>query len=470
MILLNIASVTTLAMFAPNSISLVLLISIALVTFLLASLDKYHLWSDISGLVMMLSVARLVNDRYLLTASAFIATAYNILLALRFRSETNRWLSTILWLFLPIALGAYNNWPTEFYAWLYVLVMFALIVSRAIARGVGFASAKIPLAAYTRSASLSYVFGYSTAGILAIIISLTSSDSQLHTTAILSVIGLSSLILSLAVEKKSTIMVVQPFVWQMALFSLLRPTDSSTLINMTFLLSSLMAIGFYLIGKIGIKADENEKYLPSEFRPTSMITAFITPASFLVITNTYWMMPVGLFVASVMIFDYVKYLDQSYKEMSVGLMVASIMWLMYFFGVREVQAYTHVVALMFAGFAYWRSIIKDNVQTDNYLYLMLAIATIPLAIQLLTGSKGGVYGWWLVLQQVVFMLAGMMIGKKFVTLWGLYVAIGVVLYQLRNLGWAALTVLAVFIIGVAIQQLQKYNINDNNKRTDDEGK
>lgn len=39
--------------------------------------------------------------------------------------------------------------------------------------------------------------------------------------------------------------------------------------------------------------------------------------------------------------------------------------------------------------------------------------------------------------------------------WGLYVAVASVLYQLRNLGWAALTVLAMFIIGIAMYQLQK---------------
>jgi hypothetical protein len=38
-------------------------------------------------------------------------------------------------------------------------------------------------------------------------------------------------------------------------------------------------------------------------------------------------------------------------------------------------------------------------------------------------------------------------------MWGLYVALGAVLYQLRNLGWAALSFLALFVIGMAIYRL-----------------
>jgi hypothetical protein len=42
-----------------------------------------------------------------------------------------------------------------------------------------------------------------------------------------------------------------------------------------------------------------------------------------------------------------------------------------------------------------------------------------------------------------------------VTFWGLYVALAAVLYQLRHLGWAALSFLALFIIGMAVYRLMK---------------
>jgi len=49
----------------------------------------------------------------------------------------------------------------------------------------------------------------------------------------------------------------------------------------------------------------------------------------------------------------------------------------------------------------------------------------------------------------------MSISKKIVTTWGLYAAVGAVLFQLRALGWAALSVLAIFLIGLAVYKIQK---------------
>jgi hypothetical protein len=88
---------------------------------------------------------------------------------------------------------------------------------------------------------------------------------------------------------------------------------------------------------------------------------------------------------------------------------------------------------------------------------MLVTATVPLTLQAVGSPAGGLYGWWLLLEQVGFIILGMSIAKKFVTKWGLYTAVGAVLYQLRDLGWAALTVLALFLIGLAVYKIQKNN-------------
>jgi hypothetical protein len=130
---------------------------------------------------------------------------------------------------------------------------------------------------------------------------------------------------------------------------------------------------------------------------------------------------------------------------------------MEFLGVRNPQAYSHVLVALFAVYAYWRHVRQEESKADEYIQLALATATIPLILQALTGAAGGLYGWWLLLEQIVIMLLGMTLNKRFMTMWGLYVALGAVLYQLRNLGWAALTVLALFIIGFAVRKLQKYN-------------
>jgi hypothetical protein len=86
---------------------------------------------------------------------------------------------------------------------------------------------------------------------------------------------------------------------------------------------------------------------------------------------------------------------------------------------------------------------------------MLSVATIPLAAQAMSGQAGGLYGVWLIGEQVAIMLLGMIMRDSFVVRWGLYVAIAAVLYQLRNLGWAMVAVLAIFLIGLALYRLQR---------------
>ncbi len=104
----------------------------------------------------------------------------------------------------------------------------------------------------------------------------------------------------------------------------------------------------------------------------------------------------------------------------------------------------------------WRFRRKERVQSDTYLWWALGTATVPVALQVVYGA-GTIYGWWLLLEEVAIMLLGMTIGRSFVTRWGLYTAVGVVLYQLRGLGYVALALLALFLLALAVYKIQKYN-------------
>ena len=167
-------------------------------------------------------------------------------------------------------------------------------------------------------------------------------------------------------------------------------------------------------------------------------------------------MPVGLLLAAVLVSYHVRHQIQQYRELSGGLVVIAIFWVMRFSGITTVQAYSHVLVALFALYAYWRHTRGEHTQSDYYLGVMLSVATIPLVFQAVSGEAGGLYGWWLLLEEIAFMIIGMAIGKRFLTKWGLYIAVGAVLYQLRNLGWAALTVLALFLIGLAVMKILKY--------------
>lgn len=433
---------------------------ISLVLLPLSFLDKNkHSWEIMSGIIVSLGVLRGWNNPVILMA-IMVALIFNILLSLRFRSEANRWLSTGLWLLLPIGLGGLttvNVWSNIIYAWAYMFVMLGLIISRMIARGVVFASGNIPLVAYARTTSQSYLYGYILAGCLSVAISLFSNQSQVHTTLILAVLGLIIAFLAWVVEKDVDLIALLPLLLQVMLISIIRPAKTGNSLVSFILLSSALATGCYVLTFV-LKESEKSKYLNINLtEQTSLTASLIAPGSFLYATNSLWAMPISLGVSGGLFLDYWYKATQAKREIAVGIITSAIMWMLYIFGIREVQAYSHILVLMFAGFAWWRSVLGDEKNSDGYIYFALLVATVPLIVQALSTEAGGVYGWWLLLEQVVFMIIGTLIHKRFVVLWGTYVAVGSVLYQLRHLGYAALAVLAIFVIGMAIYKLQRSN-------------
>lgn len=462
LLFVHIAIALVAALFVSSGLSILLISTIGLLILSLSFTDDSLVWGAFSGLVVSVSVMRCWTDP-LLSIALFISLGYSILLALRFRDETNRWLSTVLWLLVPVGLGGatfQNVWTPAQYAWSYVLVMIGLLVSRLIARGVVFVSGKIPIGSYAKTASYSYVFGYILAAILAVGVSLGSSTSQLHTSAILGVISLLLFGVAWFVERKATLIALQPLIWQALLLSILRPKFELGSVELYLVLSTSLAVITYVLSRLTLRLASARDYLTEDVTHMVLFTMFITPASYLIGYNTAWPMPVGLLVAGLLLGHYNTRGQQDGKEASITIIVASVLWFMYYFGIRELQAYTHVIVLTLAGFAYWRYRKSERQRSDTYLYAMLSVATVPLVLQAINGVAGSLYGWWLLVEQIVFMIIGMTVKRHFVTMWGLYVAVAAVLYQLRDLGYAALAVLALFVIGIAVYQLQKYNKPD----------
>ena len=429
-------------------------IFVSLTALLIAQRYKHREWAVISGVFVAIPLILGTQSSGAFLATNIAALVLNILISLYYRTEPNRWFSTILWLLLPISLGngvLGSSWSINTFAWVYLLVMFILVISRAIARGVLFLSDHVPVVSYARSASISYVLGYSLATIVTVALSLFNNSNWIYSSLILSILTILIWIISRYIEKQNKILILIPVFIQIVILSLLRPSSQSNIINLYLLISIAVSVVGYIINSfIKIKDEVSLNY-----KIGSLITIFIAPVSVLFIQSTYWPMPLGLIVAGLLVFNYIGNQRQNYRELTLGIVTIGIFWLMGFWGIHAVQAYSHVLVVQFALYAYWRYSRKEVKQSDSYIYVMLATATIPLVVQALASQAGGLYGWWLLLEQVLFMVIGMTIGKRFVTLWGLYVAVGAVLYQLRNLGWAALTVLAVFLIGLAIHKIQK---------------
>ncbi len=451
-------AVVIVGIFAGPWFSLFTGLLIATTTIYLAKVKRDKNWAIISGLFVTLPLVRVWLSPGALLATVLIALLANIAISLRYRVEPNRWVSTILWMILPVALGRGllgGQWSSAAYAWAYLVVMIGLILSRAIARGVTFVSYKVPMASYARTASYSYVVGYWSAALAAVMLSLMSSNSQLHSSAILIAVTLLIWLLGRKVEKEPTLYMLLPIMIQAILASILRPHPTSGMVYGYLILSSVLAVVCYF----ALSDQQTSKILRARAnsqKSGALVASFLNPLCIMFIARTLWPMPIGLLVAAILVYYHVRDTEQQNKELAGGLFTLSIFWFMGYVGINNIQAYSHVLVIQFALYSYWRYLRSETSQSDQYLYMMLSVATLPLVLQALSGVSGGLYGWWLLLEEVCFMIIGMFIGKRFVTMWGLYVAVAAVLYQLRGLGWAALTVLALFLIGLAVAKILKY--------------
>ena len=445
--------VTTLgwAAYAGPIWCLAMTLGISGLSLIVAKRTKMADWIDVSALILAVPLLRAYDDRPLLLITNIIILGVLTGLSLWYRRELLRWGATAAWLLLPISVG-YNHiggdWSSATYAWAYFVVALCLLLCRAIARGVVMVSGNIPLAAYARSASLSYVFGYVGAAVLSIGISLSATESRLHTSLLLAAYASLVLLVSNVIEKRTALMSLLPILLQGFLLSMMRPAADGQALIAYLLISSALAATYYLYATV----DNHKDSIVS-----AMVTAFITPVAVLFVGNSVWAMAIGLLVAGIIVSHYSRLRPQADREVAGLVITAGLLWLMGIAGITQVQAYVHVIILNMIAYAYWRHIRGEQAVVDQYIYATLFLATIPLGLQALGGQGGGLYGWWLLLEMVVVMLVGMAIKRRFVTMWGLYVTVGAVLYQLRNLGWAALTVLAIFLIGLAVYQLQKHD-------------
>lgn len=148
--------------------------------------------------------------------------------------------------------------------------------------------------------------------------------------------------------------------------------------------------------------------------------------------------------------------SQTGKELAGSIVMASFQWWLYLLGVREVQVYTHLWALLLAGYAVWRNGLADREGEKTYTIVALCTLSIPLLLAALNAS-GETYGWLLIIEHVLLMIIGIVVNRRYVMWWGLGIATLAVLYQLRDLPFAGLGFLALVVIGVALYILNRQN-------------
>jgi hypothetical protein len=386
-------------------------------------------------------------------AAALFALAVNILLAYQDKAEFNRWMSAGLGLLAPIAIGAGGlgfKADETAYAYLYLLAMVILLFGRGLARGVYLLRTDVRVSSLNKSASISYVIGYALAGMLSVLISLGSTNSPLHTSLILLILLLIIPYIAVVIEKQKRLLVFMPWLAIFLLLSLFRPTGSTAAANAVILAAAAIAVlSYYVVCKKRLYFEDAY----DEVRRAILAVVYLPLFLCLVYDTSDIIPPLTLAIAGLVTMYHAWQSRQADREASGGIVVIAIMWALASIGVTNIQSHTHIIAATFALYAFWRHVRDDRENSDKYLVAMLGSATIPLVLQALSGTAGDGYGWWLLLEQVGFMILGITISRSFVTYWGLYVALGAVLYQLRHLGWAALSFLAIFIIGMAMFRL-----------------
>lgn len=395
-------------------------------------------------------------DSVRFSVAVAVALLWNAAVSLATREAVVRWIVVGCLLITPLAIGGGGlgiHWGAAGYASGYLLVMACCIAARAIARGKLLLSVKVPIVSYYTAASQAYVTGYVVAGLLSIGISLADAHSQLVTSLILGTIAL-AVILVAKIERSNQLLALLPVILQALLFSAIRPDiDKSTVIGVTAIVSTLAAVVAYTITqRISPRNDEATQ----QTRIVSLMTAYIGPALVFSQAHPSMLLPVSLFIAGLLTYSHYASAQQSYKELSLGVSIAAVLWLLYLAGYTNLHIHTHLIAVCLAGFAYWRSVLGDTKSSQGYVQALFLVVTVPLALQSLAGESGGTYGLMLIAEQVGFMVIGASFGQRFLLRWGLWTALAAVLFQLKGLGWAFLTMLALIIIGVAVYRLQKH--------------
>lgn len=409
--------------------------------------DRPMLWTVLAGLTPAIPLLFLLTQygTYerpgLLLGVTLGALVGNVALSVWRRTEPTRVFATVLALLTPFSIvtmypivaGATN------YTGMYVLIMAVLLTARYLTQR---------RRDVTGSAGISYAAGAAAAAGLALIIAPFAHDRLLAVTTALS-IAAAVYITSVFIEKRAVLMALLPVVAQIGLWS---AYTNGQLLIYAAAGAGLAALGYYAF--LSHPVASAGYYI----RQSSLVMSYIALMIYLGAGATgsmVWVLPWAVLLAALTTLHAVWHRQQAVRESVGGFVAVALMMVLHFYGLRNVQVYAHIAAATLAVYAYWRWRRGEHRTSDNYIVATLSTVTVPLALQALAGMAGDLYGWWLLIEQVGIMLLGMILHKRLMIWWGLWVAMAAVLYQLRHLGWAALGVLAVFLIGLAVFRLQR---------------
>ena len=431
---------------------------------LLRRLSHDQIWPIGSSLIVFIPLGYLAIvvgiDSHQFSLAVLATLVWNVAISLVTREALIRWLVVISILVAPLALGAGGlgfHWGAVGYSLGYLASMAACLLARAIARGKLLVSFKVPIASYYTQASQAYVAGYVIAGLASLGLSIYTDQSRLLTTALLVIMAL-VVVVVVQIEHEPDVLALLPLVLQLSIFSGLRPNlNHADQVGVTALVLAMAAIASYWAPNF---LNKNHLAVSRWVQRVSLYLSYSGAALVLTQPDPSRLLAVSLFLAGSLTVYHNRQRPQSEREISVGVCLAAVHWLLYLSGVHALQIHTHIFAVFLSGYAYWRYQLGDRAGSRGYVQALFLVVTVPLAIQSLGAAAGGNYGLILIAEQVGFMIVGALLppddrGQHFLLRWGLWTGLAAILFQLRGLGWAFLSLLAVIIIGVAVYRLQK---------------
>jgi len=228
------------------------------------------------------------------------------------------------------------------------------------------------------------------------------------------------------------------------------------------IISSFVAAGFYLVGKLHLFLPDRKRWEP--FIEAWSLTGL--GGLYLMASLPFWLNVIAsggstytwnalILMLAGALTCYEAYVKRSRGGiyLGAGISLVGLEWLLYTQHIHNIQVYTHLWIAYFAVLAWLGYRDKRDDEKQMFTVLALTVQTVPLAWQALAGDQG--LGLVLLLESIAVLLVGLWIRYPLVAWWGLSAAVGSVLYQLRAYQFFVLVLLGAGVIALGVYTLVK---------------
>jgi hypothetical protein len=227
--------------------------------------------------------------------------------------------------------------------------------------------------------------------------------------------------------------------------------------SMATVLFGLVGLAYYAVGRLGVSVKTPSAYNDA-WIVSGLATLYLAALIPLFGGEVMWA-TVGCLAIAGALTSFESRLRAERMGLYGGAAVVlfAIQLGLYKLGVEDSQVFTHLWAGYFAVLAWLSHRAGRAEEQKNLVIVALSVLTVPLAFQALGDDSG--YGLLLLFESVAILLFGLWTRYPLISWWGLSVAVGSVLYQLREFQFFVLALLGAGIIGLGVVLLLRQEKN-----------